>query len=235
MPYPFPRDIGLMAQYALNLRPEANLHWSALPRIAPWLYRYWRPPRPRRSPHTARAAPAAGGALHRRARGADGGCRHPRHDAAHGLSALLSLGRGAGRPSSPRTRATAGLRRQLPSRSTAAKLAELEPHLRGADRRRRPDARARQRGRSRRGREGLCAAVRGARRALRGGRCAHAVEAARRLAGARPAKGPVTAGAVVVALGPWSDDVFRPLGLSLPVRRQARLSHAFHGAKATPR
>ena len=42
VPYPFPRDIGLMAQYALNLRPEAHLHWSALPRIAPWLYRYWR-------------------------------------------------------------------------------------------------------------------------------------------------------------------------------------------------
>ena len=31
-----------MAQYALNLRPEANLHWSALPKIAPWLYHYWR-------------------------------------------------------------------------------------------------------------------------------------------------------------------------------------------------
>jgi D-amino-acid dehydrogenase len=32
----------------------------------------------------------------------------------------------------------------------------------------------------------------------------------------RTAKGPVTAGAVVVALGPWSDDLFRTLGLSLP-------------------
>ena len=42
VPYPFPRDIRLMAQYALNLRPEANLHWSALPKIAPWLYHYWR-------------------------------------------------------------------------------------------------------------------------------------------------------------------------------------------------
>ena len=41
MPYPFPRNIGLMAQYALNLRPEVT-YWSALPTIAPWLYRYWR-------------------------------------------------------------------------------------------------------------------------------------------------------------------------------------------------
>jgi D-amino-acid dehydrogenase len=32
----------------------------------------------------------------------------------------------------------------------------------------------------------------------------------------RTAKGPVTAGAVVVALGPWSDDLFRTLGLSFP-------------------
>ena len=31
VPYPFPRQIGLMAQYALNMRTEANLHWSALP------------------------------------------------------------------------------------------------------------------------------------------------------------------------------------------------------------
>jgi len=32
VPYPFPRQIGLMAQYALNMRTEANLHWTALPR-----------------------------------------------------------------------------------------------------------------------------------------------------------------------------------------------------------
>lgn len=41
VPYAFPRDLGLVAQYALNLLPEANLHWSALPRIAPWLARYF--------------------------------------------------------------------------------------------------------------------------------------------------------------------------------------------------
>src|SRR5262245_58891532 len=28
VPYPFPRNVFLMAQYALNMRSEANLHWS---------------------------------------------------------------------------------------------------------------------------------------------------------------------------------------------------------------
>ena len=56
VPYPFPRDIRLMAQYALNLRPEANLHWSALPKIAPWLYRYWRASTPEGLAATSRAA-----------------------------------------------------------------------------------------------------------------------------------------------------------------------------------
>jgi len=31
VPYPFPRNIALMAQYAVNARTEANLHWSAIP------------------------------------------------------------------------------------------------------------------------------------------------------------------------------------------------------------
>ena len=56
VPYPFPRDITLMAQYALNLLPEANLHWSALPRIAPWLFRYWRASTPEGLAQTARGA-----------------------------------------------------------------------------------------------------------------------------------------------------------------------------------
>ena len=42
VPYPFPSDPWKIAQYAFNMLPEANLHYSALPKIAPWLYRYWR-------------------------------------------------------------------------------------------------------------------------------------------------------------------------------------------------
>jgi D-amino-acid dehydrogenase len=42
VPYPFPNEPLKIAQYAFNMLPEANLHYSALPKIAPWLYRYWR-------------------------------------------------------------------------------------------------------------------------------------------------------------------------------------------------
>ncbi len=56
VPYPFPRDITLMARYAFNQLPESNLHWSALPRIAPWLFRYWRASTPAEVAKTARGA-----------------------------------------------------------------------------------------------------------------------------------------------------------------------------------
>ena len=56
VPYPFPRDPALIAKYALNLLPEAHLQWSALPWIAPWLYRYWRNSTPEAIAATARGA-----------------------------------------------------------------------------------------------------------------------------------------------------------------------------------
>jgi D-amino-acid dehydrogenase len=55
VPYAFPRDPALLLKYAFNRLPEAHLHWSALPRIAPWLYRYWRASTPARVAATARA------------------------------------------------------------------------------------------------------------------------------------------------------------------------------------
>jgi D-amino-acid dehydrogenase len=55
VPYAFPRDPALILKYAFNLLPEANLHWSALPRIAPWLFHYWRASTPARVAATARA------------------------------------------------------------------------------------------------------------------------------------------------------------------------------------
>ena len=56
MPYPFPRDLKKIIAYALNREPEAHLHWRALPELAPWLYRYWRNGTPERVMATARAA-----------------------------------------------------------------------------------------------------------------------------------------------------------------------------------
>ena len=217
VPYPFPRNIGLMAQYALNLRTEANLHWTALPKIAPWLFRYWQASTPERlAPDRARGA-AADRALRRGARGADGGGRHRRHDAAHGLSALLSLRdalRGRNHPRTRPERKTYGVTFEAVD---ARELAELRAAPERTERRRRVDAATGQRGGSRRRREGLCEAAPGARRALPAGRRALARAAARRLAGATTATGRSQAGAVVVALGPWSDDVLRPLGYRIPL------------------
>ena len=42
MPYPFPRDPLLLLQYALNLKAEANYHLKDILDIAPGLWRYFR-------------------------------------------------------------------------------------------------------------------------------------------------------------------------------------------------
>ena len=41
IPYTFPREFGTILSYAMNNRRDAVYHLSALPRIAPWLFRYW--------------------------------------------------------------------------------------------------------------------------------------------------------------------------------------------------
>lgn len=56
VPYSFPHDVRLLWRYALNLLPESNLHWSDLPSQAGWLYRYWRWSTPARITESARAA-----------------------------------------------------------------------------------------------------------------------------------------------------------------------------------
>ncbi len=41
LPYAFPREVGILLQYALNARTDAHYHWNALLTVAPWLARYW--------------------------------------------------------------------------------------------------------------------------------------------------------------------------------------------------
>lgn len=48
-PYLFPRDPLKLVKYALNLLPEAHYQLSALPQVAPWLWRYFRDSGPDRS------------------------------------------------------------------------------------------------------------------------------------------------------------------------------------------
>jgi D-amino-acid dehydrogenase len=56
VPYGFPRDVSKLWRYGLNLLPEAHVHWTALPSQASWLYRYWRMSTPERIAAAARSA-----------------------------------------------------------------------------------------------------------------------------------------------------------------------------------
>jgi D-amino-acid dehydrogenase len=55
VPYAFPRDWTKIFNYAFNRLPEANLHWTAVPALIPFLYRYWRQSSPDRVAASARA------------------------------------------------------------------------------------------------------------------------------------------------------------------------------------
>jgi D-amino-acid dehydrogenase len=53
-PYGFPHDFGALARYALNRTIDAHYHASALPALAPFLWRYWKHSRPARHAQIAR-------------------------------------------------------------------------------------------------------------------------------------------------------------------------------------
>jgi D-amino-acid dehydrogenase len=53
-PYGFPHDFGALLRYGLNRTIDAHYHFSALPRIAPFLWQYWHHSRPARHAEVAR-------------------------------------------------------------------------------------------------------------------------------------------------------------------------------------
>jgi len=55
-PYMFPRDLTHILRYALNRSTESYYHLSALPVVLPWLWRYFRASAPEGALHSARAA-----------------------------------------------------------------------------------------------------------------------------------------------------------------------------------
>jgi D-amino-acid dehydrogenase len=215
VPYPFPRQIGRMAQYALNLRAEANLHWSALPAIAPWLYRYWAASTPARLAATARAA-------------------HPliercivEHEALMVEAGIAGMLRRTGYLRFYRD--PAALKAEILKDESwrkiygvgyevidGRKLAELEPHLRGGD----TGGVWMPQPVSVSDPGGLTKAYA---RLLtdRGGRLlvgdAHTLTAWRGGWQVGTSEGPVAAAAAVVALGPWSGDLLQPLGYHIPL------------------
>jgi D-amino-acid dehydrogenase len=54
-PYMFPRDFGQILQYAMNRSPEARYQFSSLPALLPWLVRYFLASSPKRALHSAMA------------------------------------------------------------------------------------------------------------------------------------------------------------------------------------
>src|SRR3954453_17443917 len=53
-PYGFPHDFGALLRYGLNRTIDAHYHPSALPRLAPFLWQYWKYSRPARHAEVAR-------------------------------------------------------------------------------------------------------------------------------------------------------------------------------------
>ncbi|WP_293862730.1 FAD-binding oxidoreductase [uncultured Alsobacter sp.] len=219
-PYAFPRRLGDLARYALNGAPEAYYHPSALPKLLPFLWRFWRASEPESHEQAMRAVlPLIENCL----------AEHEPLIAASGAEALLRRTGWVKIFRSPRKfeEALAAARLLKPFRLhfeivDAAGLAKLEPNLQetlaGAVHYHDPvcvsDPAA------------LSMAYLNLFRA-RGGAFLHGDAATlvqestgQQSAGRWSVKteaGPVAARDVVVALGPWSDTVYGPLGYRLPM------------------
>jgi len=230
IPYTFPREFSVILSYAMNNRRDAVYHLSALPRIAPWLFRYWQNATPERVERSVQAlAPLM-------ARCVD------EHDAliAEAGGAARSLVHYRGWLNCCRTeqslhKAMADARR-LDNYGvdyavlTARQLRELEPHISekivGA---------IHFRGSPTSSDPGMLTKAYADLFARRGGRFCKGD--ARRLApepsgwSVATETGSIEAREAVVALGPWSDDVFRPLGYDIPlaVKRGYHMHYGVQG------
>jgi D-amino-acid dehydrogenase len=216
IPYTFPRELGTILSYALNRRSDAVYRLAALPRIAPWLFRYWQNGAPERIERSARAlAPLMAHCVQE-------------HDAliAEVGDAAAGLMRRNGwirclRTEKSLRQASANARRLDQygvdyAVLTGGQLRELEPHaserIIGA---------IHFRGSPTCSDPGMLTKAYADLFMGRGGRFLNGD--ARRLTEdnsgwSLPSEGgQIRAREVVVALGPWSDDVFRPLGYDIPL------------------
>jgi D-amino-acid dehydrogenase len=241
IPYTFPREIGTILSYAMNHRRDAVYHLSALPRIVPWLFRYWQNATSERIERSARAlAPLM-------ARCVD------EHEAliAEAGGAARALVRPNGWIRCLRTEES--LREKIAEARrfdqygidyavlTGAQLRALEPHVSG-----KIIGAIHFRGSPTSSDPGMLTKAYADLFVRKGGRFLKGD--GRRLVQdtsgwSLPAEnGPITACEAVVSLGPWSHDVFRPLGYDIPlaakrgyhmhygVRGNATLGHPLHDA-----
>jgi len=229
IPYTFPRELGAILSYAMNHRSDVVYHVSALPRIAPWLFRYWRNAAPERIERSAQAlVPLMAQCVEE-------------HDAliAEAGDAARTLVQHKGGIRCLRTeeslrQAVANARRLDQYEVdyavlTGAQLRELEPHVSekivGA---------IHFRGSPTSSNPGTLTKAYADLFTRKGGRFLSGD--ARRLTQENSGwsvpcdSGPIEAREAVVALGPWSDDVFRRLGYDIPLAVK-RGYHMHYGVK----
>jgi D-amino-acid dehydrogenase len=213
-PYMFPRDLRLLAKYALNLSADAHYHPSALPTVLPWLAQYFLKSSKEGATRSARAAlPLIERCL------VEHELLMNEANANHLLrktgwiklfSTQASLDHGLAEAESLKP---FGLKIDVLDRH---ELRRREPHLaehiRGAihllDAGCVSDPGALVKAYAALFEHGEGVFLRGDARTLRETSDGWSVETA---------DGPLIAREVVIALGPWSDDIFRPLGYRIPL------------------
>lgn len=229
LPYAFPRDWRVVVDYALNRRSEANLHHWDLLGLAPWLWRHFLNSSPDRVAATARAArPLIERCIDEhealmRPAGIDGMIRR---------TGYLRVYRSSERLDKERRDAEVAASRwgTLSDFKSASQLRELEPHLTGplaggllkTQAVSVPDP----------GAVGKAYAdlfrQRGGRFVTGDARTLEQTAEGWQVGGV---EGAVQAREVVLALGPWSNEVLRPLGMELPLiaKRGYHMHYAAQG------
>jgi D-lysine oxidase len=209
-PYMFPRDFGQILQYAMNRSPQATYRLSELPDFLPWLVRYYLASSPARAMHSAMAElPLIQRSL----------VEHEALIAEAGVPELLrrtgwiKLFRSGASLAKAARDAERAAKFGVPSEILNSKaIAAREPGLTGdfagavyfptpgfiAD-------------------PGALAKAYAALFTRKGGRFVVADARTLRQESGNWRVNGVSAREAVVALGPWSDQVFRPLGYSIPL------------------
>ena len=215
LPYSFPRDPWVVLSYAFNRLPEAHIHRRDLTGLAPWLWRHFRHSTPERIAATAHGArPLIERCIDEhealmRPAGIDGMIRR---------TGYLRVYRSAKRLEQDARAAIVAAERwgTLTEPKTPTELRELEPHMTG------PLAGGLLKSQAVSvGDPGGVGKAYAELFKSRGGRFvtgdARTLEESGEGWQIGGADGPIEARRVVLALGPWSNEVLRPLGRELPL------------------
>ena len=214
-PYGFPHDFGALLRYGFNRTIDAHYHPSALPRLAPFLWRYWRHSRPARHAEVARryAKLIEHCVAEHDALAAEAGARELIVRGGWLKIFRTARERDLRFAEAERWRRDFGVEhRQLDARMLQDEEPHLAPVLAGALHWTQPTRALDP--------QGLALAYLRRFEALGGeflqGNAA-TLEADGKGWRLRAARGPLQAGGAVVALGPWSDLLTRALGYALPL------------------